>query len=135
MFNNNNKCLSPRQIANKAYTLAVKKLDRDDKRKRPQYSVRERLLLSHTMAKAEDVLNKKVHTQCNILDKPEKVSVEKMVMVTPKKEKKPQQSSEESLLAVAVAVYSSYQKNKTYGDCRPITAHHALPITSMTTMI
>lgn len=55
----NSSNLSPRQVANKAYTLAIKKLDRDDKRRRPQYTVRERLLLSNTMAKAEDVLNKR----------------------------------------------------------------------------
>jgi hypothetical protein len=60
--NNNNNSpqnLSPRQMANKAHSLAIKKLDRDDKRKRPQYSIRERLLLSKTMVKAEEVLNKK----------------------------------------------------------------------------
>ncbi|KAL9560144.1 hypothetical protein PS6_000351 [Mucor atramentarius] len=51
--------LSPRQVANKAYSLAIKKLDRDDKRRRPHYTVRERLLLSNTMTKAEDVLNKR----------------------------------------------------------------------------
>ncbi|CAO3656280.1 unnamed protein product [Mucor fragilis] len=51
--------LSPRQVANKAYSLAVKKLDRDDKRRRPHYTVRERLLLSNTMTKAEDLLNKR----------------------------------------------------------------------------
>lgn len=51
--------LSPRQVANKAYSLAIKKLDRDDKRRRPHYTVRERLLLSNTMTKAEDLLNKR----------------------------------------------------------------------------
>ncbi|KAI8642734.1 hypothetical protein BD408DRAFT_416139 [Parasitella parasitica] len=51
--------LSPRQVANKAYSLAIKKLDRDDNRRRPHYTVRERLLLSHTMTKAEDLLNKR----------------------------------------------------------------------------
>jgi hypothetical protein len=55
----NNSNLSPRQVANKAYTLAIKKLDRDDKSRRPQYTVRERLLLSNTMSKAEDLLNKR----------------------------------------------------------------------------
>ncbi len=55
----NNSQLSPRQVANKALSLAVKKLDKDDKRRRPQYTVRERLLLSNTMARAEDVLNKR----------------------------------------------------------------------------
>lgn len=55
----NSSNLSPRQIANKALTLAVKKLDKDDKRRRPQYSVRERLLLSNTMTRAEDLLNKR----------------------------------------------------------------------------
>ena len=51
--------LSPRQVANKAYSLAIKKLDRDDKIRRPHYTVRERLLLSNTMTKAEDLLNKR----------------------------------------------------------------------------
>ncbi|CEP15721.1 hypothetical protein [Parasitella parasitica] len=50
--------LSPRQVANKAYSLAIKKLDKDDNRRRPHYTVRERLLLSHTMTKAENLLNK-----------------------------------------------------------------------------
>lgn len=49
--------LSPRQIANKAYTLGCKKLDRDDKRSKQKYDVRERLLLCNTIAKAEEVLN------------------------------------------------------------------------------
>lgn len=56
---NNSSNLSPRQIANKAYSLAIKKLDKDDKRRRPQYTVRERLLLSNTMTRAEDLLNKR----------------------------------------------------------------------------
>lgn len=55
--------LSPRQVANKAYQLGMKKLDKDDKRKRPQYSVRERLLLSNTIVKAEEMLNK---SKCRI---------------------------------------------------------------------
>lgn len=55
----NNSNLSPRQVATKAYSLAIKKLDKDDKRRRPQYTVRERLLLSNTMNKAEDLLNKR----------------------------------------------------------------------------
>lgn len=55
----NNSNLSPRQVANRAYSLAIKKLDKDDKRRRPQYTVRERLLLSNTMARAEDLLNKR----------------------------------------------------------------------------
>ncbi|KAI8985042.1 hypothetical protein BDB01DRAFT_788711 [Pilobolus umbonatus] len=50
--------LSPRQVANRAYSLAFKKLDRDEKRRKPQYSVRERLLLSYTINRAEDLLNK-----------------------------------------------------------------------------
>ncbi|KAI9256040.1 hypothetical protein EDC94DRAFT_661716 [Helicostylum pulchrum] len=49
--------LSPRQIANKAYTLGCKKLDRDDKRSKQRYHVRERLLLCNTISKAEEVLN------------------------------------------------------------------------------
>ncbi|KAK4516422.1 uncharacterized protein ATC70_011394 [Mucor velutinosus] len=49
--------LSPRQIANKAYTLGCKKLDRDDKRSKQQYHVRERLLLCNTISKAEEMLN------------------------------------------------------------------------------
>ncbi|KAI8088942.1 uncharacterized protein BX664DRAFT_358557 [Halteromyces radiatus] len=51
--------LSPRQVATKALTLGCKKLDRDDKRSRPQYNVRERLLLCNTIAHAEEVLNKR----------------------------------------------------------------------------
>ncbi|KAI9307891.1 hypothetical protein BJ944DRAFT_228230 [Cunninghamella echinulata] len=53
------KQLSPRQIATKALTLGCKKLDRDDKRSRPLYNVRERLLLCNTIARAEEVLNKR----------------------------------------------------------------------------
>ncbi|KAG1293907.1 hypothetical protein G6F62_009164 [Rhizopus arrhizus] len=49
--------LSPRQIANKAYTLGCKKLDRDDKRSHQRYHLRERLLLYNSIAKAEEVLN------------------------------------------------------------------------------
>ena len=48
--------LSPRQIANKAYSLGCKKLDRDDKRSKQRYHMRERLLLVNTIAKAEEVL-------------------------------------------------------------------------------
>ncbi|KAI8335749.1 hypothetical protein BC941DRAFT_429253 [Chlamydoabsidia padenii] len=51
--------LSPRQIATKAMTLGCKKLDRDDKRSRPRYNVRERLLLCNTIAYAEQVLNQR----------------------------------------------------------------------------
>ncbi|ORZ13149.1 hypothetical protein BCR42DRAFT_419285 [Absidia repens] len=51
--------LSPRQIANKAMTLGCKKLDTDDKRTRPQYNVRERLLICNTIAYAEQVLNQR----------------------------------------------------------------------------
>ncbi|KAG0165436.1 hypothetical protein DFQ28_009398 [Apophysomyces sp. BC1034] len=51
--------LSPRQIATKAITLGCKKLDRDDRRSKPRYDVRERLLLCNTIAKAEEVLNKR----------------------------------------------------------------------------
>ncbi|SAM03826.1 hypothetical protein [Absidia glauca] len=51
--------LSPRQVANKAYSLAIKKLDRDDKRSRPRYNVRERLLLCHTLTHAEQFLQKR----------------------------------------------------------------------------
>ncbi|KAI8079007.1 uncharacterized protein B0P05DRAFT_542025 [Gilbertella persicaria] len=58
--NADSKAMSPRQIANKAYSLAIKKLDKDEKRRRPQYSIREKLLLSNTMAKAESVLNKQL---------------------------------------------------------------------------
>jgi hypothetical protein len=49
--------LSPRQIANKAYSLGCKKLERDDKRTKQQYHVRERLLIFNTIAKAEEVLS------------------------------------------------------------------------------
>ncbi|KAI7862525.1 hypothetical protein BDF14DRAFT_1746085 [Spinellus fusiger] len=51
--------MSPRQIATKAYSLACKKLDRDDRRSRPRYTIRERLLLCNTINKAEDLLNKR----------------------------------------------------------------------------
>ncbi|CAO3626804.1 unnamed protein product [Mucor hiemalis] len=49
--------LSPRQIANKAYSLGCKKLDRDDKRSKQRYHVRERLLICNTITRAEEVLN------------------------------------------------------------------------------
>jgi hypothetical protein len=49
--------LSPRQIANKAYSLGCKKLERDDKRTKQQYHVRERLLIFNTIARAEEVLS------------------------------------------------------------------------------
>lgn len=54
-----NATMSPRQMASKAYSLACKKLERDEKRHRPHYTVRERLLLYNTMNKAEEVLNKR----------------------------------------------------------------------------
>ncbi|KAI8975206.1 hypothetical protein BDF20DRAFT_877400 [Mycotypha africana] len=57
-FNKNNS-LSPRQIANKAYTLSSKKLNRDERQSKPQYSIRERLLISQTMLEAEALLNKR----------------------------------------------------------------------------
>ncbi|GAA5809394.1 hypothetical protein MFLAVUS_002802 [Mucor flavus] len=94
---NANASLSPRQVANKAYSLAIKKLDKDDKRRRPQYSVRERLLLSNTMNKAEDVLNKRT-TRLNRrvlsfesdedvipspLDHPPPAPVQEQMIVTP----------------------------------------------------
>ncbi|CAO3585764.1 unnamed protein product [Absidia cylindrospora] len=55
----NNSNLSPRQIATKACNVAIKKLDRDDKRSRPQYNVRERLLLCNTLSNAEKFLQKR----------------------------------------------------------------------------
>ncbi|KAI9470578.1 MAG: hypothetical protein EXX96DRAFT_362188 [Benjaminiella poitrasii] len=54
-----NNILSPRQIANKTYTLAIKKLDKDNKSCKPHYSVREKLLLSNAMVFAEEFLNKR----------------------------------------------------------------------------
>ncbi|KAI9282257.1 hypothetical protein BY458DRAFT_497643 [Sporodiniella umbellata] len=51
--------LSPRQIANKAYTLGCKKLEKDDKRNHPKYQLRERVLLGNTISKAEESLNAK----------------------------------------------------------------------------
>ncbi|ORX55032.1 hypothetical protein DM01DRAFT_1335322 [Hesseltinella vesiculosa] len=51
--------LSPRQVALKAMNLGCKKLERDDRRSRPQYNVRERLLLCNTISQAEEVLNKR----------------------------------------------------------------------------
>ncbi|CAO3653123.1 unnamed protein product [Cunninghamella echinulata] len=58
LFSSNNN-LSPRQVANKAYSLAIKKLDKDDKRHKPKYHVRERLLLCNTLSKAEQFLQKR----------------------------------------------------------------------------
>ncbi|CAO3673719.1 unnamed protein product [Rhizopus stolonifer] len=52
--------LSPRQIANKVYTLGCKKLDRDDKRSHQKYHLRERLLLYDIIAKAEEVLSSRI---------------------------------------------------------------------------
>ncbi|KAI7849096.1 hypothetical protein BDC45DRAFT_521543 [Circinella umbellata] len=51
--------LSPRQLANKTITLGYKKLDRDSKRQRPQYNFRIHVLINNTIAKAENVLNKR----------------------------------------------------------------------------
>ncbi|KAG2226108.1 hypothetical protein INT45_011725 [Circinella minor] len=51
--------MSPRQVASKAHSLACKKLDRDEKRRRPSYHIRERVLLQNTMNKADAVLNKR----------------------------------------------------------------------------
>jgi len=50
---------SPRQIATRAYNLACKKLERDEKRSKPTYMIRERLLLYRTMVQAEEVLQKR----------------------------------------------------------------------------
>ncbi|CAM0142925.1 hypothetical protein VKS41_002495 [Umbelopsis sp. WA50703] len=50
---------SPRQIATKTYNLACKKLDRDEKKSKPNYNIRERLLLYRTMVHAEEVLQKR----------------------------------------------------------------------------
>ncbi|CAO3650273.1 unnamed protein product [Cunninghamella blakesleeana] len=58
IFSSNNN-LSPRQVANKAYSLAIKKLDKDDKRHKPKYHVRERLLLCNTLSRAEQFLQKR----------------------------------------------------------------------------
>ncbi|KAI9307734.1 hypothetical protein BJ944DRAFT_261445 [Cunninghamella echinulata] len=58
LFSSNNN-LSPRQVANKAYSLAIKKLDKDDKRHKPKYHVRERLLLCNTLSRAEQFLQKR----------------------------------------------------------------------------
>ncbi|CAO3646172.1 unnamed protein product [Cunninghamella echinulata] len=51
------KTLSPRQIANKAISLATKKLNQDEIRQKPKYHVRERLLLQHTMQRATHLLS------------------------------------------------------------------------------
>ncbi|KAI8140287.1 hypothetical protein BJV82DRAFT_581268 [Fennellomyces sp. T-0311] len=60
--------MSPRQVASKAYSLACKKLDRDERRRRPSYDVRERVLLYNTMNKADNVLNKpKARTNRRVL--------------------------------------------------------------------
>ncbi|KAG2219097.1 hypothetical protein INT45_005828 [Circinella minor] len=65
--NNNNSApttlfsnvLSPRQLANKTITLGYKKLNQDSKRQRPQYNFRIHVLINNTIAKAENVLNKR----------------------------------------------------------------------------
>ncbi|KAI8370402.1 uncharacterized protein BYT42DRAFT_582269 [Radiomyces spectabilis] len=59
--NNRSAIMSPRQIANKAHTLAYKKLDRDEKRSHPRYTIRERLLLWNTISEAEALLNKRTY--------------------------------------------------------------------------
>lgn len=156
----NNSNLSPRQVANKAHALAIKKLDKDDKRRRPQYTVRERLLLSNTMARAEDLLNKRtsrlnrrvlaVEHDDEIISSPPVVAVKEEIKkqnVTPA----PAQIKHESplpimitpeqmavsLAVVAVAAYSSLsladQKALSTRDfCRPIM----IPtMTALTTII
>ncbi|CAO3685397.1 unnamed protein product [Umbelopsis vinacea] len=50
---------SPRQVATRAYSLACKKLDRDERNDKPKYAIRERLLLYRTMLQAEEVLQKR----------------------------------------------------------------------------
>ncbi|CAO3628331.1 unnamed protein product [Cunninghamella blakesleeana] len=54
---NHQKTLSPRQMANKAITLANKKLNQDEIRRKPKYYVRERLLIQHTMQSANHLLS------------------------------------------------------------------------------
>jgi hypothetical protein len=50
---------SPRQVATRAHSLACKKLDRDERKDKPKYAIRERLLLYRTMVQAEEVLQKR----------------------------------------------------------------------------
>lgn len=50
---------SPRQVATRAYSLACKKLDRDERKSKQNYTLRERLLLYRTMSHAEEVLQKR----------------------------------------------------------------------------
>lgn len=47
---------SPRQIASRAYNLATKKINNDDRRKRHVYHMRERLLIQKTMVTAKFLL-------------------------------------------------------------------------------
>ncbi|KAI9313304.1 hypothetical protein BX666DRAFT_1880637 [Dichotomocladium elegans] len=51
--------MSPRQIANKVFTLGCKKLDRDSRRSKPLYDTRIRVLINNQIQKAEEALNKR----------------------------------------------------------------------------
>ncbi|KAL0092611.1 hypothetical protein J3Q64DRAFT_1223494 [Phycomyces blakesleeanus] len=77
--------LSPRQIATKALTLGCKKLDRDDRRRKPKYSIRERLLLCITISNAEEVLNKRTRrTNRRVMDAEEDLEDLKQHAPSPK---------------------------------------------------
>ncbi|KAI9028897.1 hypothetical protein CLU79DRAFT_832272 [Phycomyces nitens] len=77
--------LSPRQIATKALTLGCKKLDRDDRRRKPRYSIRERLLLCITISYAEEVLNKRTRrTNRRVMDAEEDLEDLKHHLPSPK---------------------------------------------------
>lgn len=111
--------LSPRQVANKAYQLAIKKLDKDDKRKRPQYSVRERLLLSNTIVKAEEVLNKKIDLNRKVL------SFDDDDILPPSKKQATSTNNDSSLpitASLVVAAYKSLQE-QTQQQQEPLVSH------------
>ncbi|KAI8344843.1 hypothetical protein BC941DRAFT_465046 [Chlamydoabsidia padenii] len=58
---------SPRQIASKAYSLATKKINGDDRRKRRIYHMRERLLIQNTMSSAKTLLNNSNQSPMRVL--------------------------------------------------------------------
>ncbi|KAI8379819.1 hypothetical protein EDC96DRAFT_114263 [Choanephora cucurbitarum] len=105
--------MSPRQTANKAYTLTIKKLDRDEKR--PHYSIREKLLLSNTLAKAEQMLNKPTCVRTS-WPKEEEDVLAPLPHYAPPSEKVQQWIPEHMVLSIAVMA-AAFQPS-----CRPIYA-------------
>ncbi|OBZ84260.1 hypothetical protein A0J61_07686 [Choanephora cucurbitarum] len=112
--------MSPRQTANKAYTLTIKKLDKDEKRCRPHYSIREKLLLSNTLAKAEQILNKQACLSRKSWVKQEDV-LAPLPHYAPPSETKVQQwmSSIPEHMVLSIAVITFQQQPL---SCRPISS-------------